>query len=201
MTARAGDNPFRVDRLHELDYWPQGTTWDAMLDRLRAMRFRGAIVGPHGSGKTTLLHALVPRLSAIGLRPRLLFRNRDGSEGAYGEPWRETLATLDGGDVLLVDGYGHLFPLARLRLLRRSRAAAGLVVTCHGPGLLPTWTTTATSPALLAELVEHLAGAPDPDAAGRHRRHAGNLRAALRELYDTCGHAGSEASPASRRAG
>ena len=64
---RPRDNPFTADRLEALPFrLPGGLTWDALLDRCAAAKWRGAIVGPHGSGKTTLLEQLLPRVRARG---------------------------------------------------------------------------------------------------------------------------------------
>lgn len=55
--------------------------------------------------------------------------------------------------------------------------------TLHARGWLPTLATLTTSPALLAELVRELTGETMSCEALYHQ-HRGNLRAALRELYD-----------------
>ena len=65
------------------------------------------------------------------------------------------------------------------------RAAAGLIVTSHQPGLLPTLHEHSTTPELLAEIVTELGGEADPEEiAELFARHGGDLRLALRELYD-----------------
>lgn len=184
--TRPCDNPFRVDRLHALPFEPQGTTWPSLLQRIERRGWRGAIVGPHGSGKTTLLHALMPRLEARGRRPRMVFRNREGG-WAIPQHWHATLAALKAGDVLLADGYNHLGPMQRLYLRQiTARAGAGFIVTAHHRGTLPTLIRTRTDSLLLARLIEQLTGGVPPQGAASalHRRHRGNLRDALRELYD-----------------
>ncbi len=183
---RPADNPFRVERMHALAFEPQGQTWDELLARLERLRLRAAVVGPHGSGKTTLLRSLAPRLEARGLRPVMLFRNAEGG-GGWPAAWGDPLHRLGPRDVLLVDGYDLLAPLPRWRLRRLARRAAGLVGTSHRPCLgLPTLVRTATSPELLREIVSRLAGRTmDADGAARLlARHHGNIREALRELYD-----------------
>lgn len=186
MTPR--ENPFRTARTDCLDFRPQGTDWDTLLEGLEALEFRGAIVGPHGSGKTTLLEALESRLVARGLRCRVL------RLGADDEPFtRRRLATeaaeTDADEVLLLDG-ADLLPWMRFSVFaRRMRHAGGIVVTSHREGLLPTWHRTSTSPALARELVVELLGHGAPqswlDAVTElHRTHRGNLRELLRALYD-----------------
>src|SRR6185436_15582003 len=67
---RAADNPFAVRRVLAIRYRLSGETWEGLLERLAALRYRAAIVGPHGRGKTTLLEDLAPRLEALGFRTR-----------------------------------------------------------------------------------------------------------------------------------
>jgi hypothetical protein len=184
--VRPRDNPFRMQRTQALPFEPQGVTWEELWQRLVASDFRGAIVGPHGSGKTTLLEQIAPRLEAIGRRPVLLFRNEDGG-GAPPAAWGRPLASLRKGDVLLVDGFGHLRVLWRhgLRALSSGRGV-GLVVTSHRRRLgLPTLLRTQTSPALLMRLTVRLGAAvSEAEASDLYRRHGGNLREAFRALYD-----------------
>ena len=79
------------------------------------------------------------------------------------------------------------------RLFRwHARRAGGLLITTHRAGRLPTLHRCATTPALLRELVAALGeNIDDAEAARLHARHGGNLREALRELYDR--HGGAEA--------
>jgi hypothetical protein len=60
-----------------------------------------------------------------------------------------------------------------------------LVVTTHREGRLPTLWRCATTPELLRNLVRELdVGLDEADARALHARHHGNVRDALRELYD-----------------
>ena len=177
---RPADNPFRVDRLESLGFELLGDTWPALLDRLKAMSHRAAVVGPHGSGKTTLLENLAEHLQTAGWRVHRLFMNAE----LLMRP--SAPAGLGVRDVVLFDGADHLSRRAWWRFERATRVAGGLVITSHCPGLLPTLIETRTTPALLAHLVERLTGMP-PDAhdcCELFERHRGNLRSALRELYD-----------------
>lgn len=83
--------------------------------------------------------------------------------------------------------------LAWLRFRRRARKAAGLVITSHRPGMLPTLIDCSTTPELLDGIIVDLLGKDYGDRReGLPRRllekHEGNVRNALRELYDI--HAG-----------
>jgi hypothetical protein len=182
--VRARDNPFAVDRVLALR--TRGAPWEELLARFEALGRRVAIVGPHGSGKTTLLEDLAPHLAALGfrIRPATL---REGDRRLGRERREALLAGLDANDLLLVDGAEQLAPWAWWDLQRRARRAAGLLVTLHQPGRLPTLWECRTSPGLLADLAAELVG---PAEAARlpiaelFERHRGDLRAALRELYD-----------------
>ncbi len=193
---RPADNPFRAQCIDHLPLQPQGWDWDDLLQNLQAANYRGAIVGPHGSGKTTLLSKLTLRLEAAGLQVRGL-RLHDGLRRLPPEIEGTWLAELDLRTVLVLDGAEQLGPLAWWHLRRRSRNAAGLLITMHRPGRLPTLLTTSTSPVLLQHLIDVLLRPLPasqaarlrqrlPDATELYARHGGNLRLALRELYDHC---------------
>jgi hypothetical protein len=142
-------------------------------------------VGPHGSGKTSLLAALEPALRARGLEPvGLRLRRGDRRLGVAGERW---LAAAGPGAVLVLDGSDELGPVDRLRVLRRSRAATGLLVATHRRGVLPVLHRCRPAPDLLGELMAELdagCGCALPPPGELFARHGGNLRLALRELYD-----------------
>ncbi len=182
---RARDNPFRVDRVDRVGYRLQGATWEELLLRLAALDYRAAIVGRQGRGKTRLLEELSGRLAERGRRPvwlQLSRRNRRLDPEQH-----RTLQDLDAGSLLLVDGADELGRLAWRALARRSRAAAGLVITAHTAGLLPTLIECTTTVGLLQEIVGELeaeGGRSLPPLPTLFDRHQGNLRNALRELYD-----------------
>lgn len=190
FTAR--HNPFRSERIEALRFRLDEAGWMALLERLRALRYRGAIVGPEGSGKTTLLIELAERLRAEPLAVRLLLA--DGSSRLAPAEFRTLLAEVRSPKgVLLWDGADRLGWWGWLRLRWAARGAAGLVVTLHHPGRLPTLHQCRTSPGLLADLAHGLLhGAslncrPEPEELARlFTACRGNLREALRALYDRC---------------
>jgi len=179
----ARDNPFAVHRVLRERYRLDGAGWAALLARLEAQRWRGAIVGPHGAGKTTLLEDLAVRLEAGGRRVRWVRLNSENRCVPRGR-----LVGLEARDLVLLDGAEQL-GWVRWRLLRwQVRRAAGLIITTHRAGRLPTVQRCGANPELLRELVSALGVTLGVDeATGLYARHRGNIREALRELYDAHG--------------
>jgi len=78
-------------------------------------------------------------------------------------------------------------PLEWRRLRRGARPAGILVITTHREGRLPTLHSCATSVDLIAELAAELVAPGRLDSvcfADLFWRHQGNVRTALRALYD-----------------
>jgi hypothetical protein len=185
MLAR--DNPFASHCLLEVRYRLAGMSWEALLARLAGMDYRAAIVGPKGSGKTTLMEDLEPRLIASGYRTHFLRLTEE--EPAFARGWeRAFLAGLSTQEIVLLDGAEQMSGRAWWRWRRGTLRAGGLLITSHQPGLLPTVLECHTTPALLGNIVAQLLPGPErPDEVKirrLHAKHAGNLREALRELYD-----------------
>jgi energy-coupling factor transporter ATP-binding protein EcfA2 len=181
---RPADNPFASHRIEGLVYRQDGTTLQDLRQRLEELGGRVAIVGPEGSGKTTLLEEIARDLGP----PRTMVR----IPGSCPRPWRTVRAQLSQPvsprHAVLVDGSEQLGAVEWRRLLHRTRRARYLIVTVHRPGRLPTLIECRTDASLLRDLVEELAPA---DAATLEssldelfRRHGGNIRLCLRELYD-----------------
>src|SRR5688572_12270293 len=163
---RACDNPFASDRVESVGYRPQGTSWAALMARLVELRYRAAIVGPHGSGKTTLMEELAGRLEGMGFETRRVFLNDRARRLPGG-----LLKDVTRRHVILIDGADQMPRLAWVGLRVRSRGAGGLVVTCHGEGMLPTLVETTTSAGLLREIVAELHSGHDGDVGELLRRH------------------------------
>jgi hypothetical protein len=184
MMRRARENPFATDRVLQERFRLDASGWALLFARLRGLRHRGAIVGPHGSGKTTLLEELVRRFTAQGWRVVSVRLSVEyPALGLTISPRR--LAALEPRDLLLIDGAEQLSRWHWWLVRFRARRAGGVIITTHGPGRLPTLWRCQTSPALLRDLVGSL-GVPlgADDAADLFARHRGNLRDAIRELYD-----------------
>lgn len=183
MIAR--ENPFRTDRVLAVRYRLPAGGADLLLDRFEAMGRRAALVGPQGSGKTTLLEDLAPALRARGHRVRWVDLDAEPAffDAATYAPF---VASLEPRTVVLLDSAEKLGWLRWRAFESAARAAGGLVITTHGHGLLPALVECRTTPALLHDLVRELVGAEADrlPLARLYRRHRGNLREALRALYD-----------------
>ncbi len=184
---KARDNPFATERIHTVRYRPVDVTFDEILLRLRELNYRAAIVGPDGSGKTTLLEDLQPVLHRKGLKTRVVFVNDTCPFDA--PTCRRLVSEINRDEILLLDG-ADLISRACWSLLKRHTIthALGLVITSHRPGMLPTLIECATTPTLLMEIVTALhpqgSGIPADLLDALYKRHHGNLRDCLRDLYD-----------------
>ena len=190
---RARENPFRVEQIHQLTYRPMSMSWEEVMDRLEALSYRAAVVGPEGTGKTTFLEQLIPRLAAQGFEPQYL-RVRPSMCSAVGLP--KLFSDLSSNCVLLVDGSELLSGLAWWRFRRLSRKLAGLIVSLHQPGRMPTLFETETSGELFNTLAQDLIGREATQRAAQEldklfAASDGNVRLAFRKCYDTYAEHGS----------
>lgn len=172
---RARDNPLATDRVLQIRYRPQGTTWDELLARLETLNYRAAIIGPESTGKTTLLEDLEPKLIARGFAVQWVPAN-----GPIPDHSTSNILFCDGADLLSAFGW--------YRLRRSAKQAAGLIIATHEPGWLPTLVECTTTPELLYEILVEILGpqtTPAPAACEKlFKKHQGNIRSVLRELYD-----------------
>jgi hypothetical protein len=197
----ARDNPFRAERIESLRYRAPGFSREAILRRLTDLHGRGAIIGPKGRGKTSLMLELSGWLKAMNWDARYLRLGegwrREGKElkSLFGRSSDTLWADAAGQEdrvVYLLDGAEQLGWMEWRQVLSRTRHTAGLVVTTHLPGRLETLYECRTSPEMLEELVAELlreepAGQVHPTADELKvlfDRHDGNIREALRDLYD-----------------
>ncbi|QNN23034.1 AAA family ATPase [Planctomycetales bacterium ZRK34] len=184
---KAKDNPFRAERLHKLTYQPVDETWPSIMRRLSALHHRAAIIGPHGTGKSTLLDALAQRLAASGMNLHRLFIN----DTSPAPPMRVIIGmarSLGPRDVMLIDGAERITRRTWAYLKHATHRLGGLIITTHRRGMLPPLVTTRGTPALLHALIDRL---PDVQAHELPMSPAmlldqcrGNVRDALRQLYD-----------------
>ena len=185
---KACENPFATDRVERLlafrTDWA-GTTWEVLEQRWEKLGRRAALTGRHGAGKTTLLAAWMPRLRARGHQVLPFFLNRE-QPALEAEHWQQLAACP--GKIVILDGEEQLSSWQRRKLHRTTRQAAGLLVTRHRPGRLPTLLHLAPPLELLHRCVRRLAPAHYPQLAphlaGWWRDHRGNLREILLRCYD-----------------
>lgn len=186
---RARDNPFRVERLHELAFRFQRGSIAELIGLLEAQQWRGAIVGPHGSGKTTLIEELRHELRERSI-PTERLRITEADAAHQKELVAKWLAMGSPETLMILDGAEQLRRRTWREVLQRTRDFRGLLCTCHQPGLLPTVYECRTDEALLLELVQslvpyssHPAFSP-PQLKSLFLKHRGNIRECLRALYD-----------------
>jgi len=181
---KARENPFRVERVLTIRYQPQDWTFDELMTRLGQLNYRGAIVGPEGSGKTTLLEDLAAHLAKRNLHAKYLRLDRD--QRTFDPAMLDQFfAQRTDRDVICFDGCEQLSDRAWRQFLKRSERAGGLIITTHEPGRLPTLVTCSTTPELPSEIIGRLVGSDHSiDVHALHKKHRGNIREALRDLYD-----------------
>lgn len=183
MTPR--HNPFRAERLDNMPFVFENSSMEELLARLKKLNFRAAIIGARGRGKTTLLDALAPHLQARGWNVHRRQLNSTQRNFPRAE-WRE-FSALGARDFILLDGAEQLSYWHRRRFLRSTRRATGVLLTSHRAGILPTLYECRSSSPLLQTLIAQLAPEQQFSAAftdALFHRHDGNLREALRALYD-----------------
>src|SRR5262245_40682088 len=185
---RARDNPFATARVERVAFRLSESGWDELIDRFAKLNFRASLVGPKGSGKTTLLEEFDLRLQARGFQTVPL-RLREEKRRFSVVELKEMAAQLTRSHMVLLDGAEQMPRLQWMRFKHLTRRAAGLLVTTHRPALLPTLWECRTTPGLLSDIVDDLLGGNSPvggcDLDALFHRHQGNLREALRDLYDT----------------
>lgn len=178
----AHENPFRSVCVEALAFrFAPGESVTSVLDRWTALGGCGVLIGPKGSGKTTLLETLAGALMARGQSVRWLRLRRESAET------RARVAAFLAQDVaatvVCLDGLEQLGPWRWWRVRRHVRHAAGLIATSHAPGRLPILRQHATSPALLRDLIQELAGSEWPDTDHLWQDQKGDVRQCLAALY------------------
>jgi ATPase subunit of ABC transporter with duplicated ATPase domains len=182
----ANENPFASSQIEKLAFrFPPGVDWETLLKRMEAQGWCASIVGGNGSGKTTLLEQLVPYLEAHGFKPAF-FRLTSEASMRDKERLPEKLREVRKPGFILLDGAEQLSTRHWLSVRAAASQAAGFVVTVHRTSRLPVVLELETNAELLDDLVEELTGGklPDHEAGTILHRHRGNVREALRELYD-----------------
>ena len=134
-----------------------------------------------------LLEDLEPALCALGFRIKNL--RLDDEKRSFAKAFiTDFFANLTAQDFILFDGAEQMTAIDWQLFKFRSKKAGGLLITAHKKGLLPTLKECATSPELLEGIISDLLGSELPESHSPtvelFHRHRGNIRVALREMYD-----------------
>ena len=174
-------NPLRTERIESVRYRFSTGDWSTQLSWLEQLGHRAAIVGPKGSGKTTLLAELNSRLGNTH------YLNLPHERDHHEELVNDALHASKKGRVLLVDGVERLTWIQREQLYFSTAASSGFVVVVHQRCRLPTWVRCKTDESLMSAVLDDLGLVErEYQSAGRNafRANRGNIRDALRQLYD-----------------
>jgi len=182
---KAKDNPFSVERVLKIRY--RGANLETLAAELERMGWLGAIVGPEGSGKTTLMEDLQAHLEKSGRKAISLFLN-DGNPLTR-QRRKKFIRELDAETIVFLDGAAAIgrfaWPTLKRKILKKAK---GLVITAHRPVKLPTLIECATTPALLRQITADLladSNTPNDEFLDEiYNACSGNIRLALRQLYD-----------------
>ncbi len=177
---RPKDNPFASHKIENIEYCFLNGSRDKLVAIVERPGCRGAIVGPKGHGKTTLLEELESILRKQGYSVRLM-RLSESRPLLDAPPARP-------GEMILLDGAEQLWLLEWGAFRWAMRRARAVVITTHNEGRLPTLYRCETTAALLASLASRLLGddanVDDETISELFETHGGDIRQALRELYD-----------------
>jgi hypothetical protein len=176
---KAHENPFASHIISTIEYrFERPHDLDLILRRFEENHRRGAIVGPHGSGKTTLLRTIRTELQRKGFEVcSVELRDKEPKQ-----------IELPPKSVVIIDGAEQISALKWWLLMRRAERAQirGVIITTHRPQKLPTIYQTRPSQQVFTQLVAELCSADiaSNDLAAVYAKHDGNVREALREMYD-----------------
>jgi len=180
-------NPFASRHVESLAYHCIDLPWEEIIRRLKELNYRAVIIGPEGSGKTTLLETIGDRLCQDGFKTvyiRFDEENKRLKRDIFGHIPKKLITA----HAFLVDGIEQLSWLDWKQFCLYTKNTGAVIITSHTIAKMPTLLNTSTSPELLYDLVLKLVGEKHMISRQEISRlfdsHHGNIRLALRELYD-----------------
>jgi predicted ATP-binding protein involved in virulence len=185
------NNPFASRQVESLAFQCPGLSFEDIMIRLKRLNCRAAIIGPEGSGKTTLLEAIGDRLQEDGYKTVYIRFNQENRR-LKRALFIHCAKNRSPDHALLVDGVEQISWLDWKLFCLYTKNAGAMIITSHvksqGMRMMPTLLNTTTSPELLYDLVLKLVGKDEMVSRQKITRlfetHHGNIRMALRELYD-----------------
>lgn len=196
----ARENPFASHRTESLRYRFPGFCFENAIERLRELRWRGAILGPHGSGKTTLLLELYRRLKSDPSMPseRYCLWVVPREKNVRLAQWHQIFSSVRAETILLVDGIERLSCFHRWQLLGLlperlpiigpPTTIRSIVATTHRRVGLPIWITSQPNCLVMEELLLELHPSASPamlcEAGKLFVEKQGNVREVFWNLYD-----------------
>jgi predicted ATP-binding protein involved in virulence len=189
MNART--NPFASRYVESIAFQCPGLSFEEIMARLKKLNYRAAIIGPEGSGKTTLLETIGKRLQQTGFKT-IYVRLNEENKKLKKDLFNHNPKTRIIDHAFLVDGAEQLTWMAWKLFCLHIKNAGAVIITSHAETrrirMMPTLLNTTTCPDLLYDLVFKLIGKKDMVSRQEITRlfncHHGNIRLALRELYD-----------------
>lgn len=182
---KAKDNPFNTERILKIRYFISPREFNGLFEKLRTLNYRCAIVGSEGAGKTTLMEDMEDSLCSMGFNIKKLLLTREKRVFPF-DFINHFFKSLTPDDIILFDGAEQMNWLSWQIFKRKTHKSGGLIITSHIYGLLPTLYEAGTSPEILRDIVKLLLGeeVKKNEVSELYDRHRGNIREALRELYD-----------------
>jgi len=183
----ARKNPFATEHLKKIRYRFSDSSLNSLLNHFETLNYRAAIVGPQGYGKTTLQKELA---SAMAPTQTHWIKLREGDRKIPQSILYDIFSQAGTNDLICVDGAEQLSWWNWKKLLRQLGKDQRCLITSHRQGLLPTLINCKTSVSLLSDLVTELTFTSDTVQQKEleliFKKHRGDIRQSIRELYDRC---------------
>lgn len=182
---KASLNPFASHNIHNLDFQFHQGNWNELTSKLKNLKYRAALVGPHGSGKTTLLFQIQKHLKQNNQKCIFLFINTKYPRLSI-QQWSQIFSAIKTKSIILFDG-ADLLPKWYWNIFKFiTQKSSGLIITSHQEGLLLTGIQTNSTTAIMNNILEELCETNAEIKQISHalfKKHHGNMHEILRHLY------------------